>query len=408
MIHLRGALILVFFSSMIAGNISAQLQNDPLHKSANREILNFYDSRAKDFVSKNLNRFALERKHTYDHLLDSLYNFELKDTLSIIQNGYLSNSKSNRSINEAHSKKIALLSAQKTNLENTYSALIKKAVLSFVLWLVIVLLLLMFRKNKMKKAKVKFDSAKVQLESLEVSAINANKLNKDLLKMKEPFKKLNMEYAKLNTLLVEGAIIKNAPVEWPEISAKSTSINSQIEKEEKLLFAISDKGNIESEDLVKTDINNLCETYFEIAYRGIQKTENFNCHVSRDFEKKLPLININPDATGKLILNILTNAFQSVKAKNDKGIKGYEPKVSISTRILPRFLQIRIKDNGTGMNETVLQNATKEFFSTRDLTEGSGLGLYFANNIISELHKGEIKIESEEGNSTDVYIKFFI
>lgn len=137
------------------------------------------------------------------------------------------------------------------------------------------------------------------------------------------------------------------------------------------------------------------------------KEGEFSCLVTHDFEKNLPPISINGPAVGAMLINVFINAFQSVQEKSKKEIKGYEPKVSVSTRILPRFLQIRVKDNGLGMNDEVLSKAYNEFYTNRSESGGTGLGLFFATEVVGQMHKGEIKIESEEGNSTDVYIKFF-
>ena len=140
----------------------------------------------------------------------------------------------------------------------------------------------------------------------------------------------------------------------------------------------------------------------------LQTHAEYDCQITKDFEKNLPAVKTNHGAIGYLLLNLLSNSLKSIEEKYKKGIKGYQPKISISTRILPRFLQIRIKDNGTGMTDDILTKAMDEFYSTREPKEGSGLGLTISKQIISEFHKGEIKIESESGNSTDVYIKFFI
>ena len=171
---------------------------------------------------------------------------------------------------------------------------------------------------------------------------------------------------------------------------------------------INQEGEL-SDDKESTDINKLCEEYLNIASRGVLSEGNeFNCQITSDFEKNLPAVKVNQAAIGSLLLNVLNNSFQSVEEKFNKGVKGYQPKVTISTRILPRFLQIRIKDNGLGMSNTVLPIATTQFFTTLENGKGAGLGLSESMKIMTELHKGELKIESENGNSTDVYIKFFL
>lgn len=401
-------LFLLFFLFDTAFFGTARSQEVPLNNPVNQEILLYNESKAKEFVSKNLNRFAVERMQKYDILLDSLYRRERSDTLASIEKAYLQDSGSKKSTIDNHNKEISELSIEKEKLEKRYWSFVRKSILAFVIWVTIVLILLQFRKVRLKRLRVKLSSTTIQLLSMEESVKHADKFINDYTKFKEPLEKISTELTKLNLIISEAGTKPNVPSGWTDIAATSNQLTKILSTEEKILKSVQAQTERSKEEKISTDINNLCDQYFEIAVRNIQKSEDFNCQVTRDFEKKLPLINVNPVEVGSLLLNILNNAIQSVKEKNNKGIKGYQPKVSISTRILPRFLQIRIKDNGTGMSEDILKKATEEFFSTRPLDEGSGLGLYFANDIISEKHKGEIKIESEEGATTDVYIKFFI
>lgn len=397
-------LLIVFIGTTVTG--FTQTRELPLSKPENREVVNYYEQQAIDYVSKNLNRFAYERLQRYDYYLDSLYIQEKKDTLAAIEKAYQVNSASKRAGINDLDRQITELTIQKEGLENRYWSLIRKAVISFILWLVIVLALLQIRKRKLSKAKSNLQAAETQLQSIEESAKNSDHLVESFSRLKEPIQKLNDDFSKLRNIFTEAEVEKAAEVQ--DISKKTDQLMQAINIENRIVDSVLSQSNSGNDDKIETDINKLCEQYFEIAYRGEQKPEEFNCQVTRDFEKKIPSIKINQAAVGSLLLNVLTNAFQSVKEQNKKGVKGYHPKVSISTRILPRFLQIRVKDNGTGMKEDILKKAPAEFFSTRPLKDGSGLGLYFANSIINEMHKGEIKIESEVGSSTDVYIKFFI
>ncbi|MBP6403793.1 MAG: ATP-binding protein, partial [Bacteroidia bacterium] len=162
------------------------------------------------------------------------------------------------------------------------------------------------------------------------------------------------------------------------------------------------------EEKIATNMNQLCEQFLELSQRGHQPTDgSFAILVTKDLEKNLPSIKVIPEAVGSLLLNVMNNAFQAVIEKQAKGIKGYQPKVTVSTRILPRFLQIRVKDNGDGMNDLTLNQAPQEYFSLKPLEQGVGLGLSDSQNIMA-LHKGELKLESETGNGSDVYLKFYL
>jgi hypothetical protein len=157
-----------------------------------------------------------------------------------------------------------------------------------------------------------------------------------------------------------------------------------------------------------TSINTLCDIFLEIAYRGNchDTKEPFTCSVSRDLEKNLQPMPVLPNELGATLLNVLDNAFLAVKERAAKGEKGYEPKVAISTRILPRFLQIRIKDNGEGIPGNVLNQVTDPFFTSRTSGKSAGVGLAEAKRLLA-LQNGELVIESETGKGTDVYIKLF-
>lgn len=380
----------------------------PLDKPLHKEILKNYEQRAKDFAAKNLNRFAIERLQSYDRLLDSLFVIEKRDTLAALQKDYMTSSSILINQISEQSKSLTELTAQKAVLDKDYSSLVRKAILSFVVWLIVIFGLLQFRKNKLKKARQKLELANAQLESMEIAAKKAEVLIGDFSSIRSQIKKLNSEYSRMTEILKNENEENILPEDWKAVTLKAEQLKKSAEAEENVTSAVLSVEMASTDEKTETDINVICDQYLEMAFRGVKATDEFNLQISRDFEKRLPALKINQAAVGTLLLNVLMNSVQSVKEKNDKGIKGYQPKISMSTRILPRFLQIRIKDNGTGMSEDVIQKASSEFFSTRTLSNNPGLGLAIANNIISDMHKGEIRIESEEGNSTDVYIKFFI
>ncbi len=408
MLHSGKVILLLLFLLFVRIPVNAQHDNVPLSRQSDKEILNYYDQRAKDFVAKNLNRFAVDRLRAYDYMLDSLYRKELRDTLATIEKNYLSKAGTQKSTIAHQKSRIVELTAQKASLENRYWTLIRKALLSFALWLAIVLLLLQFRRRRLSKARQRLEDATLQLNSLEQLNHQAEELFNQNRQVLDDLMIADVESVKLATIVSEAASSLNAPPEWQNIVMRTEQLKKAVSTEFRIAEAIVSQSSDPAEEKTETDINKLCEQYLEMAWRGIEKSEGFNCQISRDFEKRLPVIRINAAATGTLLLNVFMNAFQSVMEKNEKGIKGYQPKVSVSTRILPRFLQIRVRDNGLGMTDSVLEKATEEFFTTKPLESAAGLGLAISNKIIMDMQKGEMKIETEEGNSTDVYIKFFI
>ena len=385
----------------------AQEIDMPLSKPEHREILNEYDRRAKDFVAKNLNRFALDRLRSYDYFLDSLYKYEMKDTLEVLEKNYQVRSSNQKNTIQQQRSRISELTTQESEFEDRYWSLVRKSLLSFAVWLIVVFLVLQFRKRRLRKSEQRLTKATEQLGILESNEVKAASLFESMRKRLEPMVKLEEDAEQVRTLVTQNGL-ETSPDGWKEFSLRSEKLSNAINLEKRIVESVLAQ-EIESEDTkTETNINKLCEQYLEVACRGLLKDDPYNIQVTTDFEKRLPAIQVNQPAVGTLLLNVLMNAFDSVKLKSAQEIKGYQPAIGISTRILPRFLQIRVKDNGVGMGDAALQKAIEEFYSTKEMPQGAGLGLFVANNIITTLHKGEIKIESEEGNSSDVYIKFFI
>ncbi len=396
--------IVCFCSIVYIDNAESQEAVLPVNSKVNIDLLEQIRRKAQENAANNLNRFALEKMRYYDIMLDSLVSSEQKDSLAKIEQEY--NRKSSSRINSISNleKQILDITGQKKLQKEQYNSLIKKSIISFLVWLGIVLLLLQIRKRKLKKATENLNSTTNQLQKLESYNSKAALLFNDI-KTRLP----KLEFAKTELSRLKESLVEKA--------GQSTEISGQLEKTDQLIQSvnseeflldsiISQSGDSENEPEL-TDINTFCNQYLEIVSKGLIKEGEFSCTITRDFEKNLPAISIQRAAVGSMLINVLINAFQSVQEKSNKEIKGYEPKVSVSTRILPRFLQIRVKDNGLGMTDEVLTKASEEFYTTKQEGIGAGLGLYFATEVVGVMHKGEIKIETEKGNSTDVYIKFF-
>jgi signal transduction histidine kinase len=158
-----------------------------------------------------------------------------------------------------------------------------------------------------------------------------------------------------------------------------------------------------------TDINGLVDEYLRLSYHGLRaKDKSFNATMETNFDPNLEKINIVPQDVGRVILNLFTNAFYSVSEKNKLKIENpvpgetvYEPTVSVSTKkyITPEKgwgVEIRVKDNGMGIQQRVLDKIYQPFFTTKPAGEGTGLGLSLSYDII-KAHRGELKVNTKEG-----------
>ncbi|HQV56020.1 MAG TPA: ATP-binding protein [Chitinophagaceae bacterium] len=156
-----------------------------------------------------------------------------------------------------------------------------------------------------------------------------------------------------------------------------------------------------------TDINALCDEYLRLSYHGLRaKDKSFNATIKTDFDNSIGNINIIPQDIGRVILNLLTNAFYVVDEKKKSGIDDYEPIVSIETKATKnplsggRGAEIRVTDNGNGISQKVLEKIFQPFFTTKPTGQGTGLGLSLSYDIV-KAHGGELKVETKEARPDD-------
>jgi len=149
-----------------------------------------------------------------------------------------------------------------------------------------------------------------------------------------------------------------------------------------------------------TDINKLADEYLRLAYHGLRAKDNFfNATMKTDFDEAIGNINIIPQDIGRVILNLITNAFYAVTEKRKQIGEGFEPTVSVSTKKINGKIEIRVKDNGNGIPQKVLDKIFQPFFTTKPTGQGTGLGLSLAYDIV-KAHDGEIKVETKEGEGS--------
>ena len=149
-----------------------------------------------------------------------------------------------------------------------------------------------------------------------------------------------------------------------------------------------------------TNINGLCDEYLRLAYHGLRaKDKSFNPTLKTEFDNSVGKINIIPQDIGRVILNLINNAFYAVGEKQKQNISGYEPAVTVSTKKLNDKIEITVKDNGNGISQKVLDKIFQPFFTTKPTGQGTGLGLSLAYDIV-KAHRGEIKVETNEGKGS--------
>ena len=155
-----------------------------------------------------------------------------------------------------------------------------------------------------------------------------------------------------------------------------------------------------------TDLNALADEYLRLAYHGLRaKDKTFNATLDTAFAPDLPSLTVAGADVGRVLLNLFTNAFYAVKQRQQAGETGYQPTVSVRTRALSGGgVELRVRDNGTGIPEAVRAKIFQPFFTTKPAGEGTGLGLSLSYDIIVKAHGGTLAVESVPGESTEFII----
>jgi signal transduction histidine kinase len=154
-----------------------------------------------------------------------------------------------------------------------------------------------------------------------------------------------------------------------------------------------------------TDINKLADEYLRLAYHGLRaKDKSFNATLKTDYDKNIGNINIIPQDIGRVVLNLINNAFYVVDEKKKQQPDGYEPTVSVSTKKLNGKVEIKVADNGNGIPQKVLEKIFQPFFTTKPTGQGTGLGLSLSYDIV-KAHGGELKVETKEGEGSEFIIQ---
>ena len=161
-----------------------------------------------------------------------------------------------------------------------------------------------------------------------------------------------------------------------------------------------------------TDINKLADEYLRLAYHGLRaKDKSFNATLKTDLDESIGNINIIPQDIGRVILNLITNAFYAVDEKRKLSSNEYQPMVTVSTICSPLLrrgvggeVHITVTDNGNGIPSSIKDKIFQPFFTTKPTGQGTGLGLSLAYDIV-KAHGGELKVETKENEGTTFIIE---
>jgi signal transduction histidine kinase len=181
------------------------------------------------------------------------------------------------------------------------------------------------------------------------------------------------------------------------ITANAEKIAHHGKRADAIIKGMLQHSQINSGQKEPTDINALCREYLSLAYHGLRaKDKSFNAGFETDFDAGMGAINIVPQDIGRVLLNLINNAFYAVSEKAKTSAGNYKPVVTVSTRKTGSQVEISVRDNGNGIPENIREKIFQPFFTTKPTGQGTGLGLSLSYDIV-KAHGGTLTVASKEG-----------
>lgn len=155
-----------------------------------------------------------------------------------------------------------------------------------------------------------------------------------------------------------------------------------------------------------TDINAMLDEYVNLSYHGMRAQDSsFNATIEREFCSGVGMLDVIPQELSRVFLNLLNNACYAIHERAKKGVPGYAPTLRVRTVNLGDSIEVRIRDNGTGMPPEVRDKIFNPFFTTKPTGQGTGLGLSISHDIIVQEHGGQLEVDTEAGQFTEFVVR---
>lgn len=167
----------------------------------------------------------------------------------------------------------------------------------------------------------------------------------------------------------------------------------------------------DSGDWQMTDLNALLNQHALLAFHSARAADTeFQLEIKEDYATDIGEIMVQPQDIGRVFLNLVTNACYATDEKrkmlaaaDDASKNDYQPTINLSTRLVDDHIEVHVRDNGTGIPESALERIFNPFYTTKPTDQGTGLGLSLSNDIVQQ-HGGEFRVETKEGEYTDMIV----
>lgn len=189
------------------------------------------------------------------------------------------------------------------------------------------------------------------------------------------------------------------------IKGNVVKINEHGKRVESIVKGMLQHSRGRTSEFEEVDLNNIVTEYVNLAYHGLRaKDKSFNTAIRINLDPAIGKVSIIPQDLSRVVLNIVNNACYAVDEKSKTNLPGFKPEVLVTTRKVQNKVEIRIRDNGTGIPQQVIEKIFNPFFTTKPTGKGTGLGLSMSFDIVNKIHKGKLEVESKEGEYTEFII----
>ena len=190
-----------------------------------------------------------------------------------------------------------------------------------------------------------------------------------------------------------------------DLESNVTKINEHGKRADSIVKGMLLHSRGKAGEMQLTDLNALLDEYIKLAYHGMRAQDTkFNIKIETNFDPALGSIAVVPQNISRVFLNIVNNAcYSTYEKKNERGDK-YAPVLAVSTKKIGDKVEIRIRDNGKGIPQEIIDKIFNPFFTTKPAGKGTGLGLSLSYDIVVKEHKGELKVNSEVGEFAEFII----
>jgi signal transduction histidine kinase/ligand-binding sensor domain-containing protein len=214
------------------------------------------------------------------------------------------------------------------------------------------------------------------------------------------FSETNAELLEEMSQELEKGNIQEAKTLAADVIANEQKINHHGQRADAIVKNMLQHSRTSKGEKQLTNLNALANEYLLLSYHGLRaKNKSFNTSIKTHFDESIGHVAVVPQDIGRVLLNLLNNAFYAVHGQMKKLGEGYEPTVSVSTKKLHDKIELQVQDNGMGISKSLQDKIFQPFFTTKPTGQGTGLGLSLSYDIV-KAHGGELKVESIEGEGS--------